>query len=185
MTDATTPTQEQVDAETVTFDVVFLSPSALKPYANNAKKHSRRQVTLLAKAMRTVGFDQPIVVDANHVIIKGHGRRLAALELKMDLVPVVVRADLTPEQCMASRLADNAAHTMSEVNIAKERSELADYAANGGTDGAVYFDFMTPPKASQLDMPGATAPTPKAGPGITGSLLNCSKCGHTFLEAKK
>lgn len=169
----------------VTFDVVFISPTKLKPYANNAKKHSRRQVTLLAKAMRTMGFDQPIVVDKDMVIIKGHGRRLAALELKLDLVPVVVRADLTPEQCMASRLADNHAHTMSSIDVTTERQELQEYTAAGGTDAGVYFDFMTPPKAGALDMPGATSPTPKVTAGITGSLLNCTKCGHTFLEAKK
>jgi ParB-like chromosome segregation protein Spo0J len=46
------------------------------------------------------------VVDEDDVIIKGHGRRLAAMELGMKLFPVIVRDDLTEAEKRASRLAD-------------------------------------------------------------------------------
>lgn len=64
------------DGVTRIFDVQFLSPSSLLPYYRNSKRHDRRQIVLLAKALKTSGFDQPIVVDKDMVIIKGHGRRL-------------------------------------------------------------------------------------------------------------
>lgn len=77
------------------------------PYALNAKVHDDEQVARIAKSIKELGWDQPIVVDADGVIIKGHGRRLAAISLGFKEVPVLVRDDLTPEQVRAARLADN------------------------------------------------------------------------------
>jgi DNA modification methylase len=79
----------------------------VKPYDKNAKKHPTKQVDLLAKLIRDHGFDQPIVVDKQGVIIKGHGRLLAAQQLGMKAVPVIVRDDLTQAQVRAARIADN------------------------------------------------------------------------------
>jgi hypothetical protein len=80
----------------------------LIPYELNVKKHDKEQIARLVTSIRRRGmFDQPIVVDKHGVIIKGHGRRLAAIELGMKEVPVVVRHDLNPEQVKAERLADN------------------------------------------------------------------------------
>lgn len=79
----------------------------LVPYDKNAKVHDAEQVGKIAKAIREFGWDQPIVVDKDGVIIKGHGRRLAAISLGMTKVPVLVRSDLTPEQVKAARLSDN------------------------------------------------------------------------------
>lgn len=77
------------------------------PYELNAKIHDAEQVKRIAKSIAELGWDQPIVVDKNGVIIKGHGRRLAAISLGMKEVPVLVRDDLTPDQVKAARLADN------------------------------------------------------------------------------
>lgn len=79
----------------------------LTPYETNVKKHERDQVARIAEAIQRHGFDVPIVVDQHGVIIKGHGRRLAAIELGMTHVDVIVRDDLTPDQVRAARLADN------------------------------------------------------------------------------
>lgn len=77
------------------------------PYELNAKIHDPKQVAKIAKSITEFGFDQPIVVDKNGVVIKGHGRRLAAISLGMKQVPVWVRSDLSEERVRASRLADN------------------------------------------------------------------------------
>lgn len=80
---------------------------SIQPYELNAKVHDPAQVEKIARSIREFGWDQPIVVDAAGVIIKGHGRRLAALSLGLTQVPVWVRDDLTDDQVRASRLADN------------------------------------------------------------------------------
>lgn len=77
------------------------------PYAKNAKQHPPSQVNALAKSLREHGFSQPIVVDADGVIIAGHGRRLASIANGWARVPVICRRDLSKEQAMALRLADN------------------------------------------------------------------------------
>lgn len=79
----------------------------IHPYEKNAKKHPQKQIDTLAEMIRAHGFDQPIVVDGDGVIIKGHGRLLAAKKLELKKVPVVVRGDLTPAQVREARIADN------------------------------------------------------------------------------
>lgn len=76
-------------------------------YELNAKLHDPKQVDRIAKSIKDFGWDQPIVVDGKGVVIKGHGRRLASIQLGLKQVPVWVRDDLTPDQVRASRLADN------------------------------------------------------------------------------
>lgn len=97
----------------------------LKPYERNSKKHDKAQVAKIAESIKQFGWDQPIVVDADGVIIKGHGRRLAAIELGLEKVPVLVRDDLTPEQVRAARLADNRV-AISDIDTDLLRKELAD-----------------------------------------------------------
>lgn len=79
----------------------------LTPYDMNVKKHEKDQVRKIAESIQRHGFDQPIVVDRHGVIIKGHGRRLAAIELGMTHIDVIVRSDLSEDQVKAARLADN------------------------------------------------------------------------------
>lgn len=81
---------------------------AITPYELNVKKHEKDQVARIVAAIQKSGrFDVPIVVDKNGVIIKGHGRRLAALELGLKKVPVICHRDISDEQARQMRLADN------------------------------------------------------------------------------
>lgn len=80
---------------------------AVKPYENNVKIHEEEQVEKIAQSIKQFGFDQPIVVDKDGVIIKGHGRTEASRFLGLKKVPVLVRRDLTEEQIKAARIADN------------------------------------------------------------------------------
>lgn len=109
-------------------DVESWAVERLIPYERNTKKHPEEQIEKLAKSLKEFGWDQPIVVDADGVIIKGHGRRLAALHLGLKKVPVVKRDDLTPEQVKALRIADNkVAETDHDVAmLEQELRELQD-----------------------------------------------------------
>lgn len=87
--------------------IVYLEVGALRPYDKNAKEHPERQVEQIANSIREFGFRQPIVVDAEGLVIAGHGRLLAAQKLGMERVPCVRVDDLTESQIRALRLADN------------------------------------------------------------------------------
>lgn len=101
-----------------------MPPKDLTPYDLNAKKHDKNQVAKIAQAISRFGFDQPIVVDRNGVIIKGHGRRLAAIELGLKTVPVWVRRDLTPDEVRAARLSDNRV-ALSDLDTELLRADLS------------------------------------------------------------
>ena len=87
--------------------IEWREPSTLTPYSNNAKSHPTEQIDKIASSIAAFGFDQPIVVDTDGVIIKGHGRREASLRLGLGKVPVLVRSDLSVAEIKAARLADN------------------------------------------------------------------------------
>jgi len=88
------------------FKIEYRNPNEIIPYKNNAKIHSEEQVKKLALQIQSFGFDQPIVIDADSVIIKGHARQKASILLGLKQVPVIVQ-NLTEEEAMAERIADN------------------------------------------------------------------------------
>lgn len=88
-------------------EVKYVSPADLIPYAKNAKQHPPEQVERIANSIKRFGWQQPIVVDRDNVVIIGHGRLFAAKELMLDSVPVVYADNLTEDEVNALRLADN------------------------------------------------------------------------------
>lgn len=106
------------------FKVESWDVEKLIPYENNVKIHDEKQVKKIAESIKRFGWDQPIVVDKDGVIIKGHGRRLAALKLGLKTVPVLVRSDLTPDEVNAARVADNRV-AMGDIDTELLQKELA------------------------------------------------------------
>lgn len=106
--------------------IELIQTEKLVPYELNSKIHDPAQVKKIAESIKQFGWDQPIVVDKDYVVIKGHGRRLAAISLGMEVVPVLVRDDLSPEQVRAARLADNrvAVGGMDTEMLKRELAEL-------------------------------------------------------------
>lgn len=110
--------------------VEYLSADELIPYEKNAKVHPKSQVDHIANSIKAFGWKQPIVIDREKVIIIGHGRLMAAKQLKMDKVPCVYADDLTPEQVSALRLADNKTNE-SNWDLKALEDELASLALDG------------------------------------------------------
>lgn len=79
----------------------------LVPYERNARTHSPEQVAQIAASIQEFGFTNPILVDGQDGILAGHGRLMAAKELGLAEVPVVVLDHLTAAQRRAYVLADN------------------------------------------------------------------------------
>ena len=78
----------------------------VRPYERNPRINDGA-VDAVAASLRQFGFRQPIVVDAESIIIVGHVRHKAAVKMGLQKIPVHVATDLTPEQVRAYRLADN------------------------------------------------------------------------------
>lgn len=79
----------------------------LQPYARNPRTHSETQVAAIAASIARFGFTNPILVDEQQGVIAGHGRLLAARQLGLTKVPVVVLDHLTEVERRAYVIADN------------------------------------------------------------------------------
>ena len=79
----------------------------LIPYVNNARTHSKEQITKLRSSLREFGFVNPVIIDREFNVIAGHGRILAAKEENIEQVPCVFVDYLTEAQKKAYILADN------------------------------------------------------------------------------
>lgn len=88
-------------------EIVMRKVSELTPYDKNAKKHDEKQIANVANSIKRFGWQQPIVIDENGVVVIGHCRLLAAKKLKLKEVPVTVASGLTEDEIRELRIADN------------------------------------------------------------------------------
>jgi 16S rRNA G966 N2-methylase RsmD len=80
---------------------------SLKPYEQNARTHSKRQIRQIAKSIQRFGFCNPVLIDDEKRIIAGHGRVVAAKMLGIEQVPTVRLMHLSEIEKRAYILADN------------------------------------------------------------------------------
>lgn len=112
---------------------------SIKPYERNPRIHGPA-IDAVAKSIEQFGFRQPIVVDADGVIIVGHARFHAAVKLAINRVPVHVATDLTADQVKAYRIADNKTGELSEWDLQLLGLELQDLKAADYDLSALGFD---------------------------------------------
>ncbi|MCC7406684.1 MAG: ParB N-terminal domain-containing protein [Phycisphaeraceae bacterium] len=111
----------------------------IQPYDHNPRVNDQA-VDAVAASLRAFGFRQPIVVDADGVIIAGHTRFKAAQKLGLEKVPVHVARDLTPAQVRAYRIADNQTATLAEWDMELLPVELGQLGDEGFDLSLLGFD---------------------------------------------
>ena len=90
-----------------TEEMKLLPIDELIPYANNARTHSKEQITKIRSSLREFGFVNPVLIDKDKNIIAGHGRCEAAKAEGIKEVPCVMVEHLTEAQKKAYIIADN------------------------------------------------------------------------------
>jgi len=108
-------------------DIKYYSPDQLKPYEKNPRKNLN--VDKVADSLKEFGFQQPIVVDKDMVVIVGHTRLEASKKLKLDKVPVII-ADISPKKAKAYRIADNRLNQDSSWDFHLLNTEFGDLLDN-------------------------------------------------------
>jgi DNA modification methylase len=88
-------------------EIKYVSTDSLRPYAGNARTHSKKQIRQIADSIERFGFANPILVSGDREVMAGHGRLAAAKLLSLASVPVVVLADMTEADRKAYVIADN------------------------------------------------------------------------------
>lgn len=103
-------------------EIVMVKINDVIPYWRNPR-HNDKTVDTLCQVIPVYGFNVPIVLDRNNVIVKGHARLRAARRLGMTEVPCIY-TDNDDETNKADRIADNKIQEMSFWDIAKLEMEF-------------------------------------------------------------
>jgi DNA modification methylase len=159
----------------------------ITPYDRNPRKNDGA-VGAVARSLKEYGFRQPIVVDADGVIVVGHTRWRAAQQLGLQQVPVHVAAELTPEQAKAYRIADNQTATIAEWDMDLLPVELAELKNLGVDLGSLGFDddqlkdlFAPPPTEGKTER-DEVPPIPTVAVAQPGDIwLLGGEGGHRLL----
>lgn len=114
--------------EQKTMSVVIKQLSEIVPYERNPRINENA-IEPVARSIKEFGWQSPIVIDKDNVIIAGHTRALAAKSLGLKEVPCIIASALTSEQVKAYRIADNKTGEIAEWNyelLPFELKELED-----------------------------------------------------------
>lgn len=106
-------------------EIINKKLSELKPYENNPRFNDEA-VQYVANSIKEFGFKVPIIIDKDNVIVAGHTRYKACIELGKKEVPCIVADDLTPEQIKAFRIAENKTNDLASWNDELLGEELKD-----------------------------------------------------------
>jgi hypothetical protein len=102
---------------------------SIRPAPDNPRKISDKAVEVVALSLKEFGWQQPIVVDVDGVIIAGHTRLRAAQSLGLSRVPVTVADRLDGQQVKAYRIGDNRSGDFTSWDfpeLTKQLEELAE-----------------------------------------------------------
>ena len=136
-------------------ELLYIDPTELVPYAGNPRDN-RLAVDQVILSIEEYGFTNPILVDENYVILAGHTRREAAIDLGMELVPYIIIDGLTEAQKRAYRLADNKLGEFSvwdEDKLKKELESLMDEDYDLSLTGFTEVDLTGLLSDSEEDIP--------------------------------
>src|SRR5690348_1975704 len=87
--------------------VTYRAVDSLNPCERNARAHSKKQIRQVANSIKSFGFLNPVLIDADDTVIAGHCRLQAAKLLGLATIPVIRLSHLSEVERRAYMLADN------------------------------------------------------------------------------
>lgn len=123
----------------------------LAPHPRNYNSHSQRQLKALASAIAATAFTAPVIVTPDGVILAGHARRLALIQMRGDnaaepegigagwLVPCRV-VECTEQEALQILVTDNPRREWIDYDSEALASVLAELQANEGANKATWYD---------------------------------------------
>ena len=89
-------------------NIEMIPVESLTPYEKNARRHQGKDVDAIADSIKAFGFNDPVGVwGKNNIVVEGHGRLMAAEQIRMKEVPCIRLDELTDTQRRAYALAHN------------------------------------------------------------------------------
>ena len=162
--------------ESMELKIEYLPPNELTPYEGNTRKHSPEDIDQIKASIIADGFNDPIGVwGENNLIVEGHGRQIAALEMGLDKVPVIRLDHMTDTQRRDYAIRHNRTAELSGWDFGKLEEEIAQLEIEGVDLSGLNF-----PKTdtSALDDLFAPAEEKEKEP----KRIQCPHCGEWFEE---
>ena len=123
-------------------EIVYIDPHELTPYENNTRKHTPEDIDQIKASIEADGFNDPIGVwGENNLIVEGHGRQIAALEMGLDKVPCIRLDHLTETQRRDYAIRHNRTAELSGWDFAKLEEEIAALEIEGVDLSGLKFEF--------------------------------------------
>lgn len=170
-----------------------VSIGSLRPNPRNARTHPRKQLKKLAESICKFGFNNPVLVDADRMILAGHGRIEAARLVGLTEVPVICLDHLTAAQKRAFLIGDNRiaeAAGWDRQTLALELQELVELLPNEGLDVSLTgfdtaeIDLLLRDMAESPSAPEDILPSlPTAGEAVTEAYYLCQLFRRPCQEA--
>ncbi len=118
----------------------------LTHYKNNAKRHPKKQIERIKQSIKNFGFNDPIAIDENNMIIEGHGRYEALKELGYKNVECIRLNNLSEEQKKAYILVHNKLNMETGFDnkmLAKELDDIQNFKMDDfGFNIDLSFDLL-------------------------------------------
>ena len=123
-------------------EIVYLPPEQLKPYEKNTRKHSPTDIEQIKASIEADGFNDPIGIwSDDNIIIEGHGRQIAALEMGLKTVPCIRLDHLTDTQRRDYAIRHNRTAELSEWDFSTLEEEIARLQIEGVDLSGLAFDL--------------------------------------------
>lgn len=107
-------------------EIVYLDPHDLTPYENNTRKHSPEDIEQIKESIIADGFNDPLGIwGEKNLIVEGHGRQIAAIEMGLDKVPCIRLDHLTDTQRRDYAIRHNRTAELSGWDFSKLEEEIA------------------------------------------------------------
>jgi ParB-like chromosome segregation protein Spo0J len=89
---------ETMQSTTTQLEISYVRATSLKPDPRNPRVHTDKQVRQIAQSIESFGFNVPLLIDDQQMLIAGHGRLQAARRLGWETVPAILLSHLTEAQ---------------------------------------------------------------------------------------
>jgi DNA modification methylase len=123
-------------------EIVYLSPHDLKPYEGNTRKHAPEDIDQIKASIAADGFNDPIGIwGKQNLIVEGHGRQIAAIEMGLETVPCIRLDHLTDTQRRDYAIRHNRTAELSGWDFAKLEEEIAALEIEGVDLSGLKFEF--------------------------------------------
>lgn len=122
--------------------IEYLNPEDLTPYENNTRNHTPEDIEGIKESIKRAGFNDPIGIwGEKNLIVEGHGRQIAAIEMGLEKVPCIRLDHLTDEQRKEYAIRHNRSAEFSAWDFGKLEQELAELEMQGVDMEDLKFTF--------------------------------------------